>query len=216
MLKQKLNSEHSKSICEIDTRLAELEEEKKQLLDIRKQLQKSSAIAPESSSYSPEQKISIFRNLFRGRTDIFASRWVNKQGRSGYSVACNNEWIQGICHKPRVKCQDCNHRQFTELTDQTIYRHLAGLQVVGLYPLMHDNTCFFLATDFDKGQWQEEVKAMSKACKIFEIPHTIEISLRQWCSPLDIFQRKSTCQRGQTTGFRSARQSHGNLSKPVF
>lgn len=88
MLKQKLNTEQSKSICEIDTRLAELEEEKKQLLDLRKQLQKSSAIAPEASSYSPEQKIAIFRNLFRGRTDIFASRWVNKQGRSGYSVAC--------------------------------------------------------------------------------------------------------------------------------
>lgn len=176
MLKQKLNSKHFKNIREIETRLAELEDEKKQLLDLRRQLQEPSAIAPESSSYSPEQKIAIFRSLFRGRTDIFASRWVNKQGRSGYSVACNNEWIQGICHKPRVKCQDCNHRQFTELTDQTIYRHLAGHQVVGLYPLMHDNTCFLLATDFDKGQWQEEVKAMSTACLAFEIPHTIEIS----------------------------------------
>ena len=87
-----------------------------------------------------------------------------------------NEWVQGICNKPRIKCQDCNHRQFTELNDQVIYSHLAGQQVAGLYPLMRDNTCYFLAADFDKGQWREEVKAMSKACQSFEIPHAIEIS----------------------------------------
>lgn len=216
MLKQKLNSESSKSIREIDTRLAEIEEEKKQLLDLRKQLQELSAIAPGSGTYSPEQKIAIFRSLFRGRTDIFASRWINKQGRSGYSVACNNEWIQGICHKPRVKCQDCNHRQFTELTDQTIYRHLAGHQVVGLYPLMHDSTCFFLATDFDKGQWQEEVKAMSKACLAFEIPHTIEISRSGNGAHLWIFfKQKVPAKEARLLGFcllDKAMEIYPNLS----
>ncbi|MET1256588.1 hypothetical protein ABVT43_15715 [Aliikangiella sp. GXAS 311] len=164
------------SIAKIDSRLVALEKEKKQLLALREQLQQPSPNTSDSTLYSPEQKIAIFRGLFRGRNDIFANRWQNKQGRSGYSVACNNEWVQGICHKPRIKCQDCNHRQFTELNDQIIYRHLAGQQVVGLYPLMHDNTCYFLAADFDKGQWQEEIKAMSKACRKFEIPHTIEIS----------------------------------------
>ncbi len=171
-----LKSDRFQNTTEIDARLAELEQEKKQLLALKKQLQQPSPNTSDSPLYSPEQKIAIFRGLFRGRTDIFANRWQNKQGRSGYSVACNNEWVQGICHKPRVKCQDCNHRQFTELNDQIIYRHLAGQQVVGLYPLMHDNTCYFLAADFDKGQWQEEVKAMSKACHNFEIPHAIEIS----------------------------------------
>jgi len=171
-----LNRTKTGSIAEIDARLAELEEEKKQLLALRKQLQETSPTAPDSKLYSPEQKIAIFKSLFRGRTDIFANRWQNKQGRSGYSVACNNEWVQGICHKPRVKCQDCNHRQFTEVNDQIIYRHLAGQQVVGLYPLMQDNTCYFLAADFDKGQWKEEVQAISQACQSFEIPHAIEIS----------------------------------------
>ncbi|MFV1873473.1 MAG: TOTE conflict system archaeo-eukaryotic primase domain-containing protein [Oleiphilus sp.] len=164
------------SIIEIDARLSELEDEKNQLLALREQLQQPSPISPDSNSYTPEQKIAIFRGLFRGRTDIFANRWQNKQGRSGYSVACNNEWVQGTCHKPRIKCQDCNHRQFTELNDEIIYRHLAGQQIVGLYPLMPDNTCYFLAADFDKGQWQDEVNAMSKACRKFEIPHAIEIS----------------------------------------
>lgn len=168
--------ENSRSIAKIDARLAELEEEKKQLLSLKGQLQQALAIATDLSVISPEQKVAIFRNLFRGRKDIFASRWQNKQGRSGYSVACDNEWVQGICHKPRIKCQDCNHRQFTEIDDQIIYNHLAGQQVVGLYPLMQDNTCYFLAADFDKGQWQEEVRAMSKACQSFEIPHAIEIS----------------------------------------
>ncbi len=96
-------------------------------------------------------RIAIYRSLFRGRTDIFANRWGNQQGRSGYSVACDNEWVKGICNKPRVKCLDCNHRQFSELNNRIIYRHLAGQQVVGLYPLLQDSTCHLLAVDFDKG-----------------------------------------------------------------
>ena len=171
-----LKHEGFQSIAEIDSQLVALEQEKKQLLALREQLQQPPSNTSDAPLYSPEQKIAIFRGLFRGRTDIFANRWQNKQGRSGYSVACNNEWVQGICHKPRIKCQDCNHRQFTELNDEIIYRHLAGQQIVGLYPLMPDNTCYFLAADFDKGQWQDEVNAMSKACQNFGIPHAIEIS----------------------------------------
>ncbi len=163
-------------ISAIDARLVELEQEKQNLIALKDELQKSKRTSPVSDSLTPEQKISIFRNLFRGRTDIFANRWQNKQGRSGYSVACNNEWGKGICHKPRVKCTDCKHRQFSDLNDKTIYNHLAGQQVVGLYPLLHDNTCYFLAADFDKTGWQEEVKAMSRACSNYDIPHTIEIS----------------------------------------
>jgi hypothetical protein len=53
---------------------------------------------------------------------------------------------------------------------------LTGQQVVGLYPLLHDNTCYFLAADFDKGNWQDEVKAMSRACTEYDVPHAVEIS----------------------------------------
>jgi hypothetical protein len=97
-------------ISTIDARLTELEQEKQQLMALKEELQKSGPTPPVSDSLSPEQKIAIFRNLFRGRSDIFANRWQNQQGRSGYSVACNNEWVQGICNKPRIKCQECNHR----------------------------------------------------------------------------------------------------------
>jgi hypothetical protein len=91
-------------------------------------------------------------------------------------VVCNNEWVKGICNKPRIKCQDCTHRQFSELNDQVIYRHLAGQQIVGLYPLLQDNTCFLLAADFDKGCWQDEVKGMSRACAEYSVPHAVEVS----------------------------------------
>lgn len=165
-----------RDISTIDARLNELEQEKRQLLALKEELQKSKPIPTIQDSFSTEQKIAIFRNLFCGRTDIFANRWQNQQGRSGYSVACNNEWVKGICNKPRIKCQDCSHRQFSELNDQVIYRHLAGQQVIGLYPLLKDNTCFLLAADFDKGSWQDEVKAMSRACTEYNVPHAIEIS----------------------------------------
>lgn len=204
------------SIAEIDARLAELNNEQKQLLVLRAQLKEASPIEPDSNSYSPEQKIAIFRSLFRGRTDVFANRWQNKQGRNGYSVACDNEWMQGTCHKPRVKCQDCNHRQFTEINDQIIYRHLAGQQVVGVYPLMHDNTCYFLAADFDKGEWKDEVIAMSKACQSFEIPHAIEISRSGNGAHLWIFfNEKVPAKEARLLGFGlldKAMEIYSNLS----
>ena len=151
-----LKSDGLQSTAEIDARLAGLSK-RKTLLALREQLQPSPNTL-DSSLYSSDQKIAIFRGVFRGRADIFANRWQNKQGRSGYSLACNNEWVQGICHKPRIKCQDCNHRQFTELNDQIIYRHLAGQQVVGLYPLMRACTT---AADFGKGQWQDSESNVS-------------------------------------------------------
>ena len=176
MPKQCPSREKFRDISAIDARLIELEQEKQELIALREELHKSKPTPPVSDSFSPEQKITIFRSLFRGRTDIFANRWQNRQGRSGYSVACNNEWVKDICNKPRIKCLDCNHRQFSELNDQVIYRHLAGQQIVGLYPLLHDNTCYLLAADFDKGSWQDEVKAVSRACTEYGVPHAVEIS----------------------------------------
>jgi len=176
MPKSNTGGDKFSDVSAIDTRLAELEQEKQQLIVLREELQKSKPTPPVSEPLSPEQKLAIFRSLFRGRSDIFANRWQNQQGRSGYSVACNNEWVKEICNKPRIKCLDCTHRQLSKLNDQVIYRHLAGQQVVGLYPLLHDNTCYLLAADFDKGNWQDEVKAMSRVCNEYRVPHAVEIS----------------------------------------
>ena len=123
MPNDKISGNTFNNISSIDSRLVELDKEREHLLELRDELQRSQLNPPVSESFSPDQKISIFRSLFRGRTDIFATRWQNQQGRNGYSVACNNEWVQGICNKPRIKCQDCNHRQFTELNDQVVKLH---------------------------------------------------------------------------------------------
>lgn len=117
---KKINASEYRSVSAIDARLAEIEKEKQHLLSLKKELKKTQLRASIGSSMSPGQKIEIFRRLFRGRVDVFATRWQNQQGRSSYSVACNNEWVKGICNKPKIKCQDCSHRQFSEFSDQTI------------------------------------------------------------------------------------------------
>jgi len=67
---------------------------------------------PESSKLSTDEKVALFRRLFRGRTDIYPVRWENSTtGISGYSPVCVNDRRHGICEKPRIKCADCNHRQ---------------------------------------------------------------------------------------------------------
>lgn len=97
-----------------------------------------------------DENLQLFISLFQGRADVFAKRWENRQGRSGYSPACRNEWVRGICRKPRVRCSDCEHREFTPFTEDIVRDHLAGKTTVGVYPLLVDETCNFLVVDFDK------------------------------------------------------------------
>jgi superfamily II DNA or RNA helicase len=159
----------------IDSRLAELENEKLRLLQRKQALLHASQPYPQVI-LSAEQKVQLFRDLFRGRTDVFAVRWQNSQGRHGYSVACHNEWVPGLCNKPKIKCGDCGNKHFKALDEQAIYDHLAGKKVVGLYPLLPGNRCHLLAADFDKAGWQDAVKAMSRVCQEASIPHAVEIS----------------------------------------
>lgn len=89
----------------------------------------------ESSRLSTDEKVALFRRLFRGRTDVFPVRWESKTtGKSGYAPACANEWRAGVCEKPRIKCGDCGHRLLMPLSDAVIYKHLAGDHTVGVYP----------------------------------------------------------------------------------
>ena len=79
---------------------------------------------PEPSPRSVDEKVTLFRRLFRGRTDVFATRWESTAtGRSGYAPACANEWRPGVCEKPRIKCSACQHRAFIPLSDKAIYDH---------------------------------------------------------------------------------------------
>ncbi|MFP3040305.1 hypothetical protein LQZ19_00640 [Treponema primitia] len=158
----------------------------------------------------PEDKIALFRSLFRGREDIFAKRFESKKtGKAGYQPACRNEWVRGICGKPKINCGSCTNRAFEPVSDSVIRNHLAGHIpasyeggpalpfVMGLYPLLQNETCHLLAIDFDsKGSreatgsinslteqpkadeqsWQEDVKTFFETCRTEGIPASVERS----------------------------------------
>ena len=174
---EKVNITITNEISRIDQELKELASKEKQLTKQREHLeQQLSSPQDNPPSLSTEQKITIFKKLFSGRTDIFAQRWQNSRGRSGYSVACHNEWKTGLCNKPKIKCTDCSNKKFKALDTQVNYDHLTGKQIIGLYPLLTQNTCYLLAADFDKKDWQAAINAIRLACKQFDIPHAVEIS----------------------------------------
>lgn len=130
-----------------------------------------------------EKKVALFRGLFRGRSDVFPIRWENRTtGRSGYAPACANEWQRGICEKPKVKCSACPNQAFLAVDDVSIERHLRGTDangapfVMGVYPMLADNTCSFLAADFDEGEWRRDAFAFRDSCECHGIPVAIERS----------------------------------------
>jgi superfamily II DNA or RNA helicase len=131
----------------------------------------------ESARLSTDEKVALIRRLFRGRTDVYPVRWESKtSGKSGYAPACANEWRPGVCEKPRIKCSDCGHRLLIPVTDDVIYNHLAGKCTVGVYPLLPDDTCFFLAVDFDEAEWREDARAFAQSCQELGVPVALEIS----------------------------------------
>ncbi len=132
---------------------------------------------------SPEDKIALFRSLFRGRDDVYPRRFESRRsGKSGYTPACANEWAPGVCEKPKVKCAECRRRSFLPVTDKAIRRHLSGRDaeghdfVMGVYPMLQDETCFFLAADFDKAHWQEDTTAILQTCRRMNLPAALERS----------------------------------------
>ncbi|EGX9970217.1 DEAD/DEAH box helicase family protein [Escherichia coli] len=132
---------------------------------------------PRVSVLSTNEKVALFRRLFRGRDDVWALRWESKtSGKSGYSPACANEWQLGICGKPRIKCGDCAHRQLIPVSDLVIYHHLAGTHTAGMYPLLEDDSCYFLAADFDEAEWQKDASAFMRSCDELGVPAALEIS----------------------------------------
>jgi hypothetical protein len=133
--------------------------------------------ALEPSRLSTGEKVALFRGLFRGRTDVYPTRWENKTtGRSGYAPACANEWRAGVCEKPRIKCSDCPNRSFIPLSDAVIYSHLAGEHTVGVYPLLEDDSCHFLAVDFDEAEWRDDARVFVQSCEAPGVPSALEIS----------------------------------------
>lgn len=131
----------------------------------------------EGSSLTNNAKIALFRRLFRGREDVYPKLWVSgKTGKKGYSPVCSNEWLPGTCGKPKVKCGECPNQEFAALGDREVAAHLKGDHVIGVYALLPDETCWFLAVDFDKHAWTDDVAAFREACKAHDVPVAVERS----------------------------------------
>jgi superfamily II DNA or RNA helicase len=173
----------SAEIARIRRRLADLDAERgglerelrtleqKQTSDSRVSERARFADAPITNSSPSTEKVELFRRLFAGRPDVFPVRWENRRtGHSGYSPACSNEWAKGICGKPKAKCGECPHQAFIPPSDDIIEKHLRGGDgrsgdfVAGVYPLLQDERCWFLAADFDKECWADDARALLDTC----------------------------------------------------
>jgi superfamily II DNA or RNA helicase/very-short-patch-repair endonuclease len=105
-----------------------------------------------------------------------------KTGKAGYSPVCGNEWVRGICEKPRIKCSECRFQKWLPVTDEVIRRHLSGVEergrafVAGVYPMLLDERCFFLAVDFDEGDWAADARVFLETCKRLKVPAVLERS----------------------------------------
>ena len=128
------------------------------------------AISTINSKSSPEEKVKLFRSLFRGREDVYAVRWEGRNGKTGYSPAYRKVWSSPFQRKPDEP------KEYFPLTDQVIHDHLTGKLTAGVYPLLTDETCWFLAADFDKTTWQDDVRAFLQTCAEWKIPAALERS----------------------------------------
>ncbi|MGP8264575.1 MAG: TOTE conflict system archaeo-eukaryotic primase domain-containing protein [Beijerinckiaceae bacterium] len=189
----------SKEIADFQKRLADLDRERENVLAALEQLKGRVAgeVQPPAAQMvgviashavlSNADKVALFRSLFRSRDDVFPRRWENsKTGKAGYAPACHNEWIRGICEKPRIKCSNCPNQAFVPVSDEVVRSHLQGKDVThlkklepfvaGVYPLMPDETCWFLAADFDKQSWQRDALAFLTTCREKGVPAALERS----------------------------------------
>ncbi len=171
---------------ELIARVAELQLEKAALLQpiASPSLDDKQPIVTNQSSH--EEKIALFRSLFRGREDVYPKRFESmKTGKKGYQPVCRNEWVSGICEKPKIRCENCAHREFLPITDIVVRNHLQGFDpqdisrrdfTIGVYPMLTDESCWFLAVDFDKASWQEDARAFLETCLLLNVPAALERS----------------------------------------
>jgi len=129
-----------------------------------------------TAASAPDEKVALFLSLFRGREDVYALRWEGRSGKSGYSPACANEWRPGLCGKPQVHCADCKNQALRPLSAEVASLHLQGKLTAGTYAMRRDETCTFLAADFDRTTWVSDAKAFLEACDEFGVPAYLERS----------------------------------------
>lgn len=131
----------------------------------------------DSAPVTPDEQLALFLQLFRCRESVYPKRWENaKSGKSGYAPACRNEWVQPLCQKPTIKCTDCGNQAFLPLNEDAVRAHLQGQWTIGTYAIDEDDSCAFLACDFDGSGWREDVSAYRESAKALGIEVAVERS----------------------------------------
>ncbi len=125
----------------------------------------------------PDVKLALFRSLFRGREDVYAIRKQFKDGRWGYVPDSIRDWKAVLSsNEAQRKKVDRETRKLLPLTDDVVAKHLKGTHTIGVYPLLPDETCWFLAADFDKKTWQLDAGAFLATCRELSVPAALERS----------------------------------------
>ena len=138
---------------------------------------RTSPVVGNRGTITADQRIALFRSLFRGRDDVYAVRWEGAGGRSGYMPKADRDWKSYLRAKDEERKKvDRQTRKFRTLTDEVVRGHLVGDHTVGIYPLLQDETCWFLAVDFDKKTWQKDATAFLEACRELNVPAALERS----------------------------------------
>ena len=159
-----------------------------------------------------ETDAKVFFSMFWGRTDIYSKRTIKKStGEVNYYTQCHNFWRNG-CPRitgSKIKCQDCSKKAYKELKKEQIMDHLRGnaedaTDVIGVFPLLTDDTCRFIVFDFDNHEkgaeksdfanaddsWRDEVDSLRKICDINGIDALVERSRSGRGAHLWIFFQK--------------------------
>lgn len=162
----------------IDGQIAFLTNLKSQCLQKLQGLESSSRQKTEQpKQVQSGDKAALFLNYFRGREDVYAKLWVNnKTGKRGYSPVCKHEWDRVLCRKPTIKCSECPNQGFLPSDELAIKQHLTGAQVMAIYPMLKNESCYFLAIDFDKEHWMDDIRAIMRTCGEEKIPAAVERS----------------------------------------
>ncbi|MGI8457315.1 MAG: TOTE conflict system archaeo-eukaryotic primase domain-containing protein [Propionibacteriaceae bacterium] len=114
------------------------------------------------------EKLALYGDRFRARRDVYAVHWENRRaGTSGWMPAVAGRWRKGT---------DRRSARYLPLTPEVIAAHLAGEVFAGLYPLLNDNSCWFLVADFDGGAAMLDALAYAKAARSEGVPAAVELS----------------------------------------
>ena len=134
-----------------------------------------------------EEQLNLYMSLFKGRNDIYARRW-EKNGKSGYTPAYRFDWNEYLRHKAKGgNFQNFDNKEKIPLTRDVVKKHLIGACFIGIYPLLEDNTSYFIAVDFDGKEWKKDSEKFMGECMSLKIPVYLEKSLSGMGAHLWIF-----------------------------